>query len=143
MGDVECVGAAGLWLGAEGMAGRGGGAAGRGGGGAAGLGAGGAAGLGAAGAAAFGLAALRAFGFAFLAAFLATTRFFLRAGAVFLAFLAFLAFDFLVFDFAFFAMIVLPIVATRIPVTGSFRRPASRLASRTWPHETGLMKLAS
>jgi hypothetical protein len=86
--------------------------------GATGLGAGafGAAGL---GAAAFGLAALRAFAFfgaAFLALlFLATARFFvLRAGAAFFAFLAVLALDFFVFDFAFFAMIVLPIVSAQI-----------------------------
>jgi hypothetical protein len=82
-----------------------------------GLGAGGffgAAALGAAafGAAAFGAAAFRAafaFGFAFLADFLAalfffaTTRFFLRAGAAFTRFFAFLVFDFAFF--AFFAMI--------------------------------------
>lgn len=82
-----------------------------------GLGAGGffgAAAFGAAafGAAAFGAAAFRAafaFGFAFLADFLAalfffaTTRFFLRAGAAFTRFFAFLVFDFAFF--AFFAMI--------------------------------------
>ena len=51
-----------------------------------------------------------------------TALFFLRAGAAF--FFAAVRF----FVFAFFAMIVLPIVATRIPVTGSLRRPASRLA---------------
>jgi hypothetical protein len=68
----------------------------------------GAAGLGAAalGAAAFGAAL--AFGFIFLADFLAalffaTTRFFLRAGAAFTRFFAFLVFDFAFF--AFFAMI--------------------------------------
>src|SRR6185312_14272711 len=64
------------------------------------------------GAAAFGAAAFRAafaFGFAFLADFLAalfffaTTRFFLRAGAAFTRFFAFLVFDFAFF--AFFAMI--------------------------------------
>jgi hypothetical protein len=66
-----------------------------------------------------GFAALRAFDFLaalFAPPFLATTRFALLAEA-FLAFLAFLPapffFDFLVFDFAFFAMIVLPIVATQ------------------------------
>ena len=82
-----------------------------------GLGAGGflgAAAFGAAafGAAAFGAAAFRAafaFGFDFLADFLAalfffaTTRFFLRAGAAFTRFFAFLVFDFAFF--AFFAMI--------------------------------------
>lgn len=82
-----------------------------------GLGAGGffgAAAFGAAafGAAAFGGAAFRAafaLGFAFLADFLAalfffaTTRFFLRAGAAFTRFFAFLVFDFAFF--AFFAMI--------------------------------------
>ena len=68
----------------------------------------GAAGFGAAalGAAAFGAAL--AFGFVFLADFLAalffaTTRFFLRAGAAFTRFFAFLVFDFAFF--AFFAMI--------------------------------------
>ena len=60
------------------------------------------------GAAAFGAAAFRA-AFAFLADFLAalfffaTTRFFLRAGAAFTRFFAFLVFDFAFF--AFFAMI--------------------------------------
>ena len=59
--------------------------------------------------------ALRAFGFDFLAAglraalFFAAARFFLRAGA------AFLAFRFFVFDFRFFAMIDLPIVAASNP----------------------------
>jgi hypothetical protein len=76
---------------------------------------------------ALGFAALRAFGLAlaFLAAgflralFFATTRFFLRAAAVFFVFFAFLAFaffDFFVFDFAFFAMIVLPIVSAQTSV---------------------------
>ncbi len=123
-----------MGLGAGGAIGLGaGGAIGLGAGAAMGLGAGGAIGLGAgfgAGfdfvAAALGLeAALRAFGFAFLAAgflpalFLATTRFFFRATAVFFVFFVFLAFaffDFLVFDFAFFAMIVLPIVSAQISV---------------------------
>jgi hypothetical protein len=79
------------------------------------LGAGAGAGFGAGGffgAAAFGAVAFRAalaFGFAFLADFLAalfffaTTRFFLRAGAAFTRFFAFLVFDFAFF--AFFAMI--------------------------------------
>ncbi len=86
-----------------------------------GLGAGGFFGAAAFGAAAFGAAAFGAaafgaafafgfaFGFAFLADFLAalfffaTTRFFLRAGAAFTRFFAFLVFDFAFF--AFFAMI--------------------------------------
>ena len=77
-----------------------------------GLGAGGFFGAAAFGAAAFGAAAFRAafaFGFAFLADvlaalfFFATTRFFLRAGAAFTRFFAFLVFDFAFF--AFFAMI--------------------------------------
>src|ERR1019366_3305905 len=61
--------------------------------------------------------------------FFATTRFFLRATAVFLvffvffAFLAFAFFDFLVFDFAFFAMIVLPIVAAQTSVRLSAQAP--------------------
>src|SRR5258708_5487335 len=81
---------------------------------------------------------LRAFGFAFAFAFLAagfllflaTTRFFLRATAAFLVFFVFFAFlpfgffDFLVFDFAFFAMIVLPIVSAQIPVRLSVRLEA-------------------
>ncbi len=59
----------------------------------------------------FGAAALRAVGFAFLSAdffgalFLAAECFFFRGGAALFAF-----FVFLVFDFVFFAMIVLPIV---------------------------------
>jgi hypothetical protein len=153
------VGAA-IGLGAGGAMGLGaGGAMGLGAGGAMGLGAGGAIGLGAAmglgtggamglgtglGAAAFGLATgLRAFalGFAlalaFLAAgflrapFFATTRFFLRAAAVFFVFFVFLAFaffDFLVFDFAFFAMIVLPIVSAQISVRLSVRLEHPRRA---------------
>src|SRR6186997_2239633 len=77
-----------------------------------GLGAGGFFGAAAFGAAAFGAAAFRAafaFGFAYLADvlaalfFFATTRFFLRAGAAFTRFFAFLVFDFAFF--AFFAMI--------------------------------------
>jgi hypothetical protein len=122
--------------------------------GAAGLGAG-AAGLGAGfGAAAFGLAtALRAFAFGFALAldlafalvflaagflralFFATTRFFLRAAAVFFVFFVFLAFaffDFFVFDFAFFAMIVLPIVSAQISVRLSVR-PKAPLPCRHLP----------
>jgi hypothetical protein len=128
-----------------------GGAMGLGAGGAMGLGAGGAVGLGAAGlgmgaaALGLGLAALRGFAFAlafaFLAAgflpFFATTRFFLRAAAVFFVFFAFLAFaffDFFVFDFAFFAMIVLPIVSAQTSVRLSVRLkpplPCRRLRSQ-------------
>jgi hypothetical protein len=130
------AGGAAMGLGAGGAMGLGGGGAiGRGAGGAIGRGAGAAMGLGA-GAAALGLAvALRAFGFAFAflaadflrALFFATARFFLRATAtffvffVFFAFLPFAFFDFLVFDFAFFAMIVLPIVSAQIPVRLSVR----------------------
>jgi hypothetical protein len=140
-------GGAGAGLGAGAAMGFGaGGAIGLGAGGAMGFGAGGAAGLatGAAvglatglGAAAFGLAALRglafaltfalALAFAFLAAgflralFFATTRFFFRAAAVFFVFFAFLAFDFFVFDFAFFAMIVLPIVSAQTSARLSVR----------------------
>jgi hypothetical protein len=114
VGGEYCVGHD--WLPPDGVLGRGvidgDGAAGR---GAAG------AGFGAA-AAGFGAAVLRFAGrlraFAFLAAdffappFFAATRFFLRAGAAFFAFF----FDFFVLDFAFFAMIVLPIGSAQISV---------------------------
>ena len=141
-------GAAGL--GAGGAIGLGaGGAIGLGAGAAMGLGAGGAIGLGAAFAAALGFgaafdlaalgleAALRAFGFAFAFAFLAggflpelflaTARFLLarhsRLFRLSSSFLAFAFFDFLAFDFAFFAMIVLPIVSAQISVRLPVRTP--------------------
>jgi hypothetical protein len=131
-----------------------GGAMGLGAGGAMGLGAGGAVGLGAAGlgmgaaALGLGLAALRglALALAFLAAgflpFFATTRFFLRAAAVFFVFFAFLAFaffDFFVFDFAFFAMIVLPIVSAQTSSAAGFRPPvAQSINSTVWTTGTAV-----
>ena len=106
-----------------------------------GLGAGGffgAAAFGAAafGAAAFGAAAFRAafaFGFAFLADFLAalfffaTTRFFLRAGAAFTRFFAFLVFDFAFF--AFFAMIASRSLRLRIRFANATTHLANTAAS--------------
>ena len=106
-----------------------------------GLGAGGffgAAAFGAAafGAAAFGAAAFRAafaFGFAFLADFLAalfffaTTRFFLRAGAAFTRFFAFLVFDFAFF--AFFAMIASRSLRLRIRFANLLPHLANTAAS--------------
>src|SRR4051794_25080633 len=88
------------------------------------------------GAAAFGAAAFGAafaFGFAFLADFLAavfffaTTRFFLRAGAAFTRFFAFLVFDFAFF--AFFAMIASRSLPLRIrsPTLPSVTSPTRRL----------------
>jgi hypothetical protein len=106
-----------------------------------GLGAGGFFGAAAFGAAAFGAAAFRAaFGFAFLADFLAalfffaTTRFFLRAGAAFTRFFAFLVFDFAFF--AFFAMIASRSLRLRIRFANATIRhlantPASPAALET------------
>jgi hypothetical protein len=113
-----------------------------------GLGAGGffgAAAFGAAafGAAAFGAAAFRAaFGFAFLTDFLAalfffaTTRFFLRAGAAFTRFFAFLVFD-LAF-FAFFAMIASRSLRLRIRFANATIRHLANTAASPAALETRL-----
>ena len=116
-----------------------------------GLGAGGffgAAALGAAafGAAAFGAAAFRAafaFGFAFLAAlfFFATTRFFLRAGAAFTRFFAFLVFDFAFF--AFFAMIASRSLRLRIRFANATIRHLANTAASPAELETRLPANAS
>ena len=125
----------------------------------AGLGAGGffgAAAFGAAafGAAAFGGAAFRAafaFGFAFLADFLAdflaalfffaTTRFFLRAGAAFTRFFAFLVFDFAFF--AFFAMIASRSLRLRIRFANATSRHLANTAASPAELETRLPANAS
>src|SRR3954447_15562097 len=118
-----------------------------------GLGAGGffgAAAFGAAafGAAAFGGAAFRAaFGFAFLADFLAalfffaTTRFFLRAGAAFTRFFAFLVFDFAFF--AFFAMIASRSLRLRIRFANATIRHLANTAASPAALETHLPANAS
>ena len=110
-----------------------------------GLGAGGFFGAAAFGAAAFGAAAFGAaafgaafafgfaFGFAFLADFLAalfffaTTRFFLRAGAAFTRFFAFLVFDFAFF--AFFAMIASRSLRLRIRFANATIRHITKAAA--------------
>src|SRR4051812_34113644 len=115
------------------------------------LGAGAGAGLGAGGffgAAAFGAAAFGfAFGFAFLADFLAalfffaTTRFFLRAGAAFTRFFAFLVFDFAFF--AFFAMIASRSLRLRIRFANATSRHLANAAASPAALETRLPANAS
>src|SRR4051795_2512247 len=114
----------------------------------AGLGAGGFFGAAAFGAAAFGAAAFGgaafpaafAFGFAFLADFLAalfffaTTRFFLRAGAAFTRFFAFLVFDFAFF--AFFAMIASRSLRLRIRFANATIRHLANTAASPAALET-------
>jgi hypothetical protein len=102
------------------------------------------------GAAAFGAAAFRAafaFGFAFLADFLAalfffaTTRFFLRAGAAFTRFFAFLVFDFAFF--AFFAMIASRSLRLRIRFANATIRHIATAAASPAVLETPLPANAS
>jgi hypothetical protein len=100
------------------------------------------------GAAAFGAAAFRAaFGFAFLADFLAalfffaTTRFFLRAGAAFTRFFAFLVFDFAFF--AFFAMIASRSLRLRIRFANATIRHLANAAASPAALETRLPANAS
>jgi hypothetical protein len=97
------------------------------------------------GAAAFGAAAFRAafaFGFAFLTDFLAalfffaTTRFFLRAGAAFTRFFAFLVFDFAFF--AFFAMIASRSLRLRIRFANATIRHLANTAASPAALETRL-----
>jgi hypothetical protein len=115
-----------------------------------GLGAGGFFGAAAFGAAAFGAAAFRAafaFGFAFLADVLAalflfaTTRFFLRAGAAFTRFFAFLVFDFAFF--AFFAMIASRSLRLRIRFANATIRHLANTAASPAALETRLPANAS
>ena len=113
-----------------------------------GLGAGGFFGAAAFGAAAFGAAAFRAaFGFAFLADFLAalfffaTTRFFLRAGAAFTRFFAFLVFDFAFF--AFFAMIASRSLRLRIRFANATSRHLANTAASPTALKTRLPANAS
>ena len=119
-----------------------------------GLGAGGFFGAAAFGAAAFGAAfgaaafrAAFAFGFAFLADFLAalfffaTTRFFLRAGAAFTRFFAFLVFDFAFF--AFFAMIASRSLRLRIRFANATSRHLANTAASPAALETRLPANAS
>ena len=115
-----------------------------------GLGDGGFFGAAAFGAAAFGAAAFRAafaFGFAFLADFLAalfffaTTRFFLRAGAAFTRFFAFLVFDFAFF--AFFAMIASRSLRLRIRFANATSRHLANAAASPAALETRLPANAS
>ena len=124
-----------------------------------GLGAGGFFGAAAFGAAAFGAAAFGAalsgqpfraafaFGFAFLADFLAalfffaTTRFFLRAGAAFTRFFAFLVFDFAFF--AFFAMIASRSLRLRIRFANATIRHLANTAASPAALETRLPANAS
>ena len=115
-----------------------------------GLGAGGFFGAAAFGAAAFGAAAFRAafaFGFAFLADvlaalfFFATTRFFLRAGAAFTRFFAFLVFDFAFF--AFFAMIASRSLRLRIRFANATSRHLANTAASPAALETRLPANAS
>ncbi len=119
-----------------------------------GLGAGGFFGAAAFGAAAFGAAAFGAafafgfaFGFAFLADFLAalfffaTTRFFLRAGAAFTRFFAFLVFDFAFF--AFFAMIASRSLRLRIRFANATSRHIANTAASPAALETRLPANAS
>jgi len=128
-----------------------------------GLGAGGFFGAAAFGAAAFGAAAFGAaafgaafafgfaFGFAFLADFLAdflaalfffaTTRFFLRAGAAFTRFFAFLVFDFAFF--AFFAMIASRSLRLRIRFANATSRHLANAAASPAALETRLPANAS
>ena len=115
-----------------------------------GLGAGGFFGAAAFGAAAFGAAAFRAafaFGFAFLADvlaalfFFATTRFFLRAGAAFTRFFAFLVFDFAFF--AFFAMIASRSLRLRIRFANATIRHLANTAASPPALETRLPANAS
>ena len=115
-----------------------------------GLGAGGFFGAAAFGAAAFGAAAFRAafaFGFAFLADvlaalfFFATTRFFLRAGAAFTRFFAFLVFDFAFF--AFFAMIASRSLRLRIRFANATSRHLANAAASPAALETRLPANAS
>ena len=112
------------------------------------LGAGAGTGLGAGGF--FGAAAFRAafaFGFAFLADFLAalfffaTTRFFLRAGAAFTRFFAFLVFDFAFF--AFFAMIASRSLRLRIRFANATSRHLANAAASPAALETRLPANAS
>src|SRR4249919_3548178 len=111
-----------------------------------GLGAGGFFGAAAFGAAAFGAAAFRA-GFAFLADvlaalfFFATTRFFLRAGAAFTRFFAFLVFDFAFF--AFFAMIASRSLRLRIRFANATSRHLANAAASPAALETRLSANAS
>ena len=102
------------------------------------------------GAAAFGAAAFRAafaFGFDFLADFLAalfffaTTRFFLRAGAAFTRFFAFLVFDFAFF--AFFAMIASRSLRLRIRFANATSRHLANAAASPAALETRLPANAS
>src|SRR3954453_16456296 len=115
-----------------------------------GLGAGGLFGAAAFGAGAFGAAAFRAafaFGFAFLADilaalfFFATTRFFLRAGAAFTRFFAFLVFDFAFFSF--FAMIASRSLRLRIRFANATSRPLATAAASPAALETRLPANAS
>jgi len=115
-----------------------------------GLGAGGFFGAAAFGAAAFGAAAFRAafaFGFAFLADvlaalfFFATTRFFLRAGAAFTRFFAFLVFDFAFF--AFFAMIASRSLRLRIRFANATIRHLANTPASPAALETRLPAIAS
>jgi len=112
------------------------------------LGAGAGTGLGAGGF--FGAAAFRAafaFGFAFLADFLAalfffaTTRFFLRAGAAFTRFFAFLVFDFAFF--AFFAMIASRSLRLRIRFANATSRHLANTAASPTALKTRLPANAS
>ena len=115
----------------------------------AGFGAGGFFGAAAFGAAAFGAAAFGAalaFGFVFLADFLAalffaTTRFFLRAGAAFTRFFAFLVFDFAFF--AFFAMIASRSLRLRIRFANATIRHIANAAASPAALETRLPANAS
>src|SRR3979409_2211577 len=115
-----------------------------------GLGAGGFFGAAAFGATAFGAGAFRgafAFGFAFLTDFLAalfffaTTRFFLRAGAAFTRFFAFLVFDFAFF--AFFAMIASRSLRLRIRFANATIRHIATAAASPAVLETPLPANAS
>lgn len=96
------------------------------------------------GAAAFGTAL--AFGFVFLADFLAAlffaaTRFFLRAGAAFTRFFAFLVFDFAFF--AFFAMIASRSLRLRIRFANATSRHLANTAASPAALETRLPANAS